>query len=132
MLLWCNWRAQGPSKPLVRVQILIGVQKNTLIIRNIMKNIIMTKTTKQQLFYEIMLMGIACGLHSPQEWIYNYYRSLSMIYPYELIPQTEDVLDEIEKDIISYDSGLKVEEVTHNHIRQWYGHVYKDKIPSKK
>lgn len=47
---------------------------------------------KYQLFYEVVTLGVACGLATPQEWIRNYERSYTNILPYDKIPEVEKIL----------------------------------------
>ena len=47
---------------------------------------------KHTVFYELVTLGIACGLETPQEWIRNFEYKLTEILPYDKIPEVEKII----------------------------------------
>jgi hypothetical protein len=72
---------------------------------------------QSNLFKDVVLTGITCGLHDPREWIRNYDHSLMMLYKYEDIPEIEQELFLIAKEL--YEATHMTEEYTNEDIWKW-------------
>lgn len=47
---------------------------------------------KYHVFYEVVTLGISCGLNTPQEWIRNYEQHYTNILAYHDIPNVEKIM----------------------------------------
>lgn len=48
---------------------------------------------KSEIFEDMVLMGISCGLLTPQEWYINYQMRLMNFFPYNEIPNVLNIME---------------------------------------
>ena len=72
---------------------------------------------QSNLFKDVVLMGITCGLKDPREWIRNYHHSLTMLHKYEDIPEIAKELFEVAKEL--YEAEHMAHEYTNEDIQKW-------------
>ena len=77
--------------------------------------------TKAEIFEDMVLLGIACGLETPQEWYLNYELRLTNFYKYSDIPLVSKIM---QKEILP-SLYLVYNDEPHQNEEQLIGWIYK-------
>lgn len=75
-------------------------------------------------WYRSLVIEMAVHGMNMQEGLMSLRRNLSSFLPYEKIKLAESELRKLELEIISFENGCDVEDVTEDMIHQWYNIVY--------
>lgn len=90
----------------------------------------MNDTKELQVFKDVVLCGIACGLETPQEWLRNYSMNMMSLHRYEDIVEIECALHDVATDFYKT-IHLDNETPTQKQVYEWmwdYGHHKESKL----
>ena len=91
----------------------------------------MSDHTQKSIFREIVKMGLACDLVTPQEWIQNYEMHFINWTSYMDLEVIQGFITLVEREFIAITKCVMDSEVTPEMRDEWYKEIYGDRWSSE-